>query len=173
LHIDHAAFFGAVIFIGVAFCAPVCGFWYQRSDNKKVMLRSLTACACLLFTGILYLPMSISWIFPAMLLLGAFSCVYVLSFGLIPEVVPCHLRGAAVGLVNMGSMVIGAPILQPAIGWWLRRAPQNPEAILAHYQQSLCVLSIGLLIGLVLVSWLPVPRKQREENSFVDIMTRS
>jgi MFS family permease len=168
LAVDHAALLGSAIFIGVAICAPACGAWYARSNNKKFILRSLTLGACLLFTALLFLPIAISMILPAMLLLGAFSSVYVLSFGLVPEVVPDHLRGAGVGLVNMGAMLIGAPILQPAIGWWLRVAPQNPTAILAHYQQALSVLSIGLLVAVMLVTWLPVPKADLKEEPLVD-----
>lgn len=168
LPVAQAAFYGSAIFIGVAVCAPFCGAWYARSQNKKFILRSLTTAACLLFTLILYAPMTTLMILPAMLLLGAFSCVYVLSFGLVPEVVPEYLRGAAVGLVNMGAMLIGAPILQPAIGWWLRVAPQNPAAILHHYQQSLSVLSIGLFVAILLVSWLPVPQAEPEEESVIE-----
>jgi MFS family permease len=166
LPIASAAFLGSAIFIGVAVTAPFCGAWYARSSNKKSILRSLTAGAFLLFTGILYLPMATAVILPAMLLLGAFSSVYVLSFGLVPEVVPQHLRGAGVGLVNMGAMLIGAPILQPAIGWWLRVAPQNSAAILAHYQQALSILSVGLFVAIALVSWLPVPQAEPEEDQF-------
>lgn len=157
MSVSHAGHLGAVIFYGVAICAPACGGWYARSSNKAFILRALTLSACVLFTAVLYLPMGAPVILPAMLLLGAFSSVYVLSFGLVPEVVPAHLRGAGVGLVNMGAMLIGAPILQPAIGWWLGVGPKNQATVLLHYQEALSLLSVGLLVAVILVSWLPVP----------------
>lgn len=173
LPVDQAAFLGSVIFFGVAICAPACGAWYARSQNKKFILRTLTLCTCVLFSALLFLPLSVPMILPVMLLLGAFSSVYVLSFGLVPEVVPDKLRGAGVGLVNMGAMLIGAPILQPAIGWWLRGAPQNPVAILTHYQQALSVLSVGLFVAVILVTWLPVPCANKTSGSALDVVVEN
>ena len=160
--VDHAALLGAAIFMGVAACAPFCGAWYARSENKPFILRFLTISACAVFTALLYAPLRLSMVLPMMALLGAFSSVYVLSFGLVPEVVPESLHGAGVGLVNMGAMLIGAPLLQPAIGWWLRLAEKTPAALLHHYQQALSVLSIGLVVAVLLVSWLPVPQSRAE-----------
>lgn len=167
LPVDRAAFLGSVIYLGVAICAPLCGAYYARTCRKKKMLRSLAFLAGLLFTALLFMPMREAMLAPVMLLLGAFSSVYVLSFGLIPEVVPDRLRGAGAGLVNMGSMLIGAPILQPTIGWWLHVGKQTPQAILTHYQQSFFALAVGLFLAVALVSWLPVAQRETKKDSLL------
>ena len=52
-------------------------------------------------------------------LIGIFSSTYAISFTIVADYVPNRVKGIAMGFTNMLCLSIGAPILQPLIGFLL------------------------------------------------------
>jgi MFS family permease len=51
---------------------------------------------------------------------GLGSASFIICWSLARESVPAHLAGTVAGVINMGVM-LGATVLQPAVGWVLDR----------------------------------------------------
>jgi len=71
----------------------------------------------LLFFPLIFVPqLSPSIIYTLLVMIGMLSSVYVIPFALAKKMAPPGVSATAMGLVNVLSILIGAPILQPLIG---------------------------------------------------------
>lgn len=148
--LNKAAAASSMVLFGSAFGAPALGALSDRFGLRKLPMIISTALVLALMLIVLYVPMSnLLLIFAMLFLLGFFSSAYVLPFAVMRDIMPSHVRGTAMGYTNLMSILIGAPLLQPLIGWILNS--QSPDAIgVVAYQHALTVLPVCLGIGFVL-----------------------
>jgi len=87
---------------------------------------------------------------------GLCSASFIICWSLAKESVPAHLAGTISGVINMGIM-LGATVLQPAVGWMLDRrwegAVQEGVRIysLNAYQAGFGLMMAWILLALVLL----------------------
>ncbi len=154
LNTSHAATISALVFIGTAIGAPLSGYIATHMLNSKsVML--LFAMVCLLcFSYLVYIPpQSIIIVIILMFVLGLSSGAYVLSFTQVKTISNEKNRGCALGFTNMMCIALGAPILQPIIGWLLSH--WAPHTICHHwvpsnYQWGLFPLFVCLVLAVIM-----------------------
>ncbi len=140
ISLGQAADISSMFFIGTAIGTPAIGWLSDRLGTRRLLMIGWTCVTIILFIVILYLPpASMTWMYGLMCILGLFSAVYLLPFAVIRDITPTHMRGTAMGYINMMCILIGSPLLQPLVGWLLH----------SHsYQQALLVFPITLMIAL-------------------------
>ena len=146
--LGHAADASSMIFIGAALGAPFIGWLSGRIGIKRNLMIAWPLIAGIIFCIIAYVPgISMPWMFVLILLLGFFSGVYLLPFAVMRDITPSHMRGTAMGYINMMCILIGSPLLQPAIGWILN---SHAGISLRAYQDAFLVIPASMLIAVVL-----------------------
>ena len=111
----------------------------------------------LLSLTIIYIPEVPIWaMFVLMLLFGFFCSTYALSFALADHYVTHKTKGIAMGFTNMLCIAIGAPIMQPLIGFLLKWssscAPIHRINIYTRHDfaVALGVIPLSLLVSFIL-----------------------
>jgi MFS family permease len=161
---NMAALGSASIFFGTALGLPVWGAWSESMGKRKPVLWIATSLALGLMAILAFGP-KLNWVLLYILLIGIgfVSAVYVLAFALVREQTPRCVRASAMGLTNMMSMVIGAPLLQPVLGWILDIQSQYPS--LAQHQDRLVlrVMFVVLVLAWLFVFFIRETLNQREK----------
>jgi MFS family permease len=151
LSLNVAAAASSMTLFGSALGAPVIGWVSDKLGLRRLPMILSTVLVLALMLIILYVPMSnLPLLFVLLFGLGFFSSAYVIPYAVVRDIVPANVRGTAMGYTNMMCILIGAPILQPLIGWLLNADLNKNIADSAAYQHALGVLPLSLLIGLVL-----------------------
>ncbi|OGO90134.1 MAG: hypothetical protein A3F10_07180 [Coxiella sp. RIFCSPHIGHO2_12_FULL_42_15] len=117
VNIKIAALGSSMLFLGTALGLPVWGFFSEKIQRRKPVMFFATMLSLLFTSGFIYWPhLPLVFVFLVLFLMGFMSAVYVLAFALVREHTSIQVRASAMGLTNMMSMIIGAPLLQPLIG---------------------------------------------------------
>lgn len=169
-----AAWYSAMIFLGVAIGSPLLGY-LVRYVHWRTLLVSTTILSATCSFVIIYLPISL-WLMGTLLLLsGLCAGAYVIAFVCVDRL-PLHTCcGAAVtGTVNALCISIGSLGLQPLIGFLLRvHAPPvdvSAPITIAHglhvltpadYRMALSPLFICTLISIAIIPLMRVPDTRR------------
>ncbi|MES2217403.1 MAG: MFS transporter [Pseudomonadota bacterium] len=149
--LNSAAAASSMVLFGVALGAPVLGGISDRINLRKLPMIVSTAAVLVLMLIIMYVPnINLTLLFLLLFALGFFSAAYALPFAVIREIMPNHVRGTAMGYTNMMCILIGAPVLQPLIGWLLDRELLQTTNVGLAYQHAMLALPVSLAIGLVL-----------------------
>lgn len=151
--LSSAADASAITFLGAAFGAPLLGWLSDHLEQRKSLMIFVTAISLLLTSIILYVPtIPFSYMYFLLFALGVCSGVYVLPFAVMRDITPHHVRATAMGYTNMMCIVIGAPFLQPFIGWILSQKLQVgiSHVVFSQYQCALVVLPMSLFVALIL-----------------------
>ena len=91
-------------------------------------------------------------IYACMFCLGFFAAVYVVPFALIKKYTDVNYRGVAMGFANMMCIILGAPILQPLMGWIISwHHGSNTDSIFA-YSANDCHPAIMLIIAFLILA---------------------
>jgi MFS family permease len=146
--LGQAADASSMIFIGAAVGAPFIGWLSGRLGIKRQLMIIWPLIAGIIFGVIVYMPgVSMPGLFVLIFLLGFFSGVYLLPFAVMRDITPAHMRGTAMGYINMMCILIGSPVLQPSIGWIL-----NAHRVISvsAYQHAFLVILVSTLIAVVL-----------------------
>ena len=148
ISLSAAASASAVIFIGTAFGAPLLGWLSDRIGMRCLLMRLMTFLVCVTLSVILFFP----WIPFALMvillfLLGIFSGIYALPFAVMRDITPSEIQGAAMGFTNMMCILLGAPIFQPIIGWFVRWHAAGAVYSLGDYQYALALLPVSLAVA--------------------------
>lgn len=161
LSLSKATLLCNLVFIGVAFGAPLLGWLDNRLRYRKVlMVGAAFSAATLLFIIIFDSSLPTAAVAGLMLLLGVVSSSYVLNFVIANEVSTPHTRSTSIGITNMFS-VASAPIFQPLIGLILfllsshARQTSIDSYSIVHFQLALSIIPIFVAIAGVLGFWLP------------------
>jgi MFS family permease len=151
LSLNVAAAASSMTLFGSALGAPAIGWVSDKLGLRRLPLILSTVLVLALMLIVLYLPITnLPLLFILLFALGFFSSAYVIPYAVVRDIVPSNVRGTAMGYTNMMCILIGAPVLQPLIGWMLN-ADLNKNIIdSVAYQHALVLLPISLLIGLML-----------------------
>jgi MFS family permease len=149
--LNMAAATSSMGLFGVAFGAPVIGWLSDRFGLRRLPMILSTVVVMLLMLVVLYVPnINIVLMFILFFMLGFSSAGYVLSYAVMRDIVPSHVRGTAMGYTNMMCILVGAPVLQPLIGWLLKDDLVHYADKARAYQHALSVLPVCVGVGLVL-----------------------
>jgi MFS family permease len=149
--LNVAASASAMALVGVALGAPSIGWLSDRFGVRRLPMIISTMIVLVLMLIVLYVPaIPLVTMFGLLFALGFFSSAYVLPFAVMRDIMPAHVRGTAMGYTNMMSIMIGAPIIQPFIGWMLNSELSHTTNQAAAYQHALVVLPVCLALGCVL-----------------------
>ena len=135
--------------------------------NIKLVLRSGTLASVVFLAWYIYFPPQEIELAYLILFLVGFSCsVYQLAFGIVAENVPKNVQSTAGGVTNMLCMV-GAPILQPLIGFALTLSQggvmDGYETYgVDQYRSAFIVLMLCLAFAFW-VSWFVFPNVQENK----------
>ncbi len=151
-----AAAASSMVFWGAALGGPVAGWITGYFATRRKVMQLGTVLVLLLSLVIFYCPnVPLSWMFVALFGLGFFCGVYVLMFSVVCDIVPANLRGTAMGYTNMMCILLGAPIVQPFIGWLLKiQQGSHLNGITANfsindYRTAFIIFPVGILIALL------------------------
>lgn len=153
-----------MVFIGVVLAGPLVGWLDSRITDRRWLLLSCSLVSAGLIGVIIYVPqLPLPMVMSVMMLLGMFASGYVLTFGIANEIVPRHMRGTSLGLVNALSVGF-APLLQPIIGLVLHLTARsltnvNEYYSIHNYQEALTLIPLLILIAGILTKWMPVKEK--------------
>jgi MFS family permease len=153
----QAASLTSLLMICWAAASPVFGWLSDRLGRRKPLMILGQLLAGLGWALIFFVP----GLSPALLTLltaatGLCSASFIICWSLAKESVPAHLAGTISGVINMGIM-LGATVLQPAVGWMLDRrwegAVQEGVRIysLSAYQAGFGLMMAWILVALVLL----------------------
>jgi len=114
-----AAAAASLVLIGFGVASPFVGWWSDRIGRRKGPMLAGASVALAAVAALVYAPgISVVAAYSLCLLYGTASSVFVLAFATGREHGPADAAGAALGLVNMTIMTVGA-VFQPLIGWLL------------------------------------------------------
>ena len=163
MHLLLAAKLASVLFVGAALGGPWWGWLVELTGwFKQLMLLASIASCILLVLFLLYPSMPMGFLYVDLALLGFFSAIYVLPFVIVRKQIRPESRGVALGFVNMMCILIGAPVVQPLIGWMLQRSATTqlagPKAVydLSYYVHVLWILPVCCLLAALLVGLIRV-----------------
>lgn len=133
----------ALIFIGAAIGTLISAYISNRSSIKFTKI--LFSCSALvIFSIILFIPISYIAMNVLLFILGISSGSYILSFSSVEKLVPPNIKGLAMGFTNMVIVAIGGPILQPIIGIIINKKI-NHSSIACHFSVNINIYQIALL----------------------------
>jgi MFS family permease len=151
LSLNVAAAASSMTLFGSALGAPAIGWLSDKLGLRRLPMILSTVLVLGLMLIILYVPITdLPLLFVLLFCLGFFSSAYVIPYAVVRDIVPANVRGTAMGYTNMMCILVGAPILQPLIGWLLNADLNHHMADVLAYRDALDVLPLSLLIGLVL-----------------------
>jgi MFS family permease len=149
----HAASLTSLLMICWASASPIFGGLSDRLGRRKPLMILGQIMAGLGWALVLLAP----GLSPVLLTIltaatGLCSASFIICWSLAKESVPAHLAGTISGVINMGIM-LGATVLQPAVGWVLDRHWEG--AILEGvriYSLSAYQAGFGLMMGWILIA---------------------
>ncbi len=157
LSLGLAASASSMVFLGIALATPIIGWLADTFIHvrRKLML-GCTVAALIVLSITLYCP-HLTFIL-LLILLFLFGCCissYIISFAMVREITAPESRATAMGFTNMMSIAIGAPVLQPLIGYFLKGSgsansvansiPFNTQ----NFQHAFLILPVCLIIALI------------------------
>ena len=146
-----AAFLMSLLLLGWAFGAPSAGWLSDQLGRRKpiliagcVMVSALLS--VLIFMPVLPLPVTVA----VMVFIGVAGGTMTSCFALVRDVMPDHLTGAAIGIVNSLTVASGA-VLQPVVGLLLDLLAEAGPAsyTAASYQLAFLAILVTALAGLL------------------------
>lgn len=152
--VKYAAFASSMVFIGIAIGGPVTGWFSDRIGRRKPVIIAGSFLTLGVLLVILYVPISFFTMTILLLLLGLLCSEYVLAFAIGREITPPSVRGTGMAFINLLSIILGAPLLQPLIGYLLE-LNSNGQTLpnlfpLYDYKIALAVLPACVFIALIL-----------------------
>lgn len=148
------------VWIAVAVGSPLGGWWSDRIGQRCLPLVVFYSVGFVASLMLIYCHFPNNYtLYLVLFLFGLTSAAQPITFGLISDIAPKHIMGAAVGFNNM-CVIAGATILQPLVGyllhtnWHHRMLDHAPYYELTNYQHALMVLPIVSLMGLFAAKFL-------------------
>ena len=154
----EAALLTSTMLVAWALGGPLLGTASQRLGRRKPLYVASCAAALAGWSVFVFLPpLPMPALLALLIVLGFCSGNIIIGFAFIKESVPARLTGTASGLINTGVMM-GAMVLQPAVGWMLDRHWQGTQEggvrlyDLAAYQAGFALLLGWVAVSLILIS---------------------
>lgn len=159
--LTHAASASSTMFLGAGLGAPMIGYLSDRIGKRclPMILATLIALGLSLII-IYYPPSSIITMSFLIFLMGISCCAYVIPFALAKDIIRPEVQGTAMGFTNMMCIAMGAPVLQPLIGWLLKF--EDPDAVstkeilfsIHDYHYAFAIIPIVFILGLICVFFI-------------------
>lgn len=169
--VDLSALVASTYFLGGCIGTLALGWMSVYVTKRRPIMLWGVLISFFLSLSIIYIPNIPLWMmFVLMLLFGFFCSSYALSFALANRYVSQKAKGVAMGFTNMLCIAIGAPILQPLIGFLLKWSSDSEQMnrlkVYTHhdYSVALSVIPICLLIAFIL-SFFVVEAPQSGKHS--------
>ncbi len=147
----------SLIFAGWAITGPVIGWLSSKMGRRKPLMLISALLSLLLFSSILYLPVTKNTLFMLMFLFGVCNTGLVLAYASATEINSRRVAGTSLAIANMMSILIGA-LFQPLIGFLMDFfATLNPTSNgynSTDLQYAMTILPGCLLIALFLVPFI-------------------
>lgn len=155
----NTAFVISMVYVGIALASPVIGYLANRIGCSFIMTVGAFISLCLFSVVIFYPNLSLPVLAVLLFLLGMCASTYQLSFAVINGTCPIQVQAAGFGIINMLTMM-GAPLLQPIIGFWLS-IRQNGAVFdgfeiytLSDFRTVLSVLPMCMFVACMTGFWL-------------------
>ena len=145
-----AASIVSIGYLGAAFGGPFLGWLSDHIKRRKIILTVSSFFAFFLLIGLIYWDTHIIWMYIFSFFLGVTMSAYVIPFAIIGEILPAEVKGKAMGFTNSLTLLIGAPILQPLIGHFLKHASKPQEIAIEKFNTALAFLPLALAVAFIL-----------------------
>ncbi len=139
-----AAVASATLFIGAAIGNPFLGWLSDRWGKRRILMQIGSVLAATVILLLLLVHFSMVVVFMLLFFIGFFAAGYVIAFAMVSDTIDITLKATALGFVNMLSIFLGAPILQPIIGKILQISHNN-------FSLALMLLPISFLLSFSLL----------------------
>jgi len=153
----QAAFLTSLLMICWASASPVFGWLSDRLGRRKPLMILGHILAGIGWALVLFAPgLSPGQLTALTAATGLCSASFIICWSLAKESVPVNLSGTISGVINMGIM-LGATVLQPAVGWMLDRRWEGAvlDGVRLYsrdaYQAGFGLMMAWILIALVLL----------------------
>ena len=153
----EAASLASLLMIAWAAASPVFGWLSDRMGRRKPLMIAGHALAGVGWAFIFFAPgLPVGLLTLLMTATGICSASFIICWPLAKESVPAGRAGTISGVINMGIM-LGATVLQPAVGWMLDRRWEGAvrEGVrvysLAAYRAGFWLMMGWILAALVLL----------------------
>jgi MFS family permease len=153
----QAASLTSLLMICWASASPVFGWLSDRMGRRKPLMVAGHVLAGIGWAFILFAPGLPVWLLTLLAAAtGVCSASFIICWSLAKESAPVHLAGTVSGVINMGIM-LGATVLQPAVGWMLDQRWEGAvsEGVriysLSAYQAGFWLMMGWILAALVLL----------------------
>ena len=122
ISIELSALIASMFFIGACFGTLTLGWASVYITRRKPIMLTASFIAFLFSLSVIYIPgIPLPLMFILVLLFGYFCSSYALCFALAGHYVSKEKKGVAMGFTNTLCIAFGAPILQPLIGYLLKK----------------------------------------------------
>ncbi|WP_367608195.1 MFS transporter [Legionella sp. W05-934-2] len=138
-----SGFVSSMVFIGIAIGGPTNAWLSQRYAIRRQVLILFAAITAILFSIMLFLPLSYGWMIIVCIFLGFFSSTYIQIFAVVKEGATKETQGASLATANM-ILMSSAPILQSLTGWILSKQ--------ISYEHTFLIINV-LLYMAILFAW--------------------
>ncbi|MBU2227995.1 MAG: MFS transporter [Proteobacteria bacterium] len=159
----------STLLICYAVGAILLGMLSDRIGLRKPVMFAGSAVSLLCWIPILFFPKLPYELLIALVIIEGLSAGSVtLGFAFLKETVPARFAGTVSGIYNMGS-ILGAMILQPAVGWLLDRHWQGILAggvriyDLAAYRSGFILIIAFSVLAVLLIGFTTETRCRQEE----------
>ncbi len=175
LGLNTAAFASSMIFFGAVVGNPLAGWLSDYIGKRKPVMWLGTSGLLITFIIMLFTPkIPLVLMITILFLQGLCAACYVIPFAVVSDITPVKVRGTAMGFVNMMVILIGAPFLQPLIGYLLEA--DNYHALSLHaqnlfsvhdYKMALLVFPLCFLLALILLLFVKETRIEHNVDMLV------
>lgn len=165
IKLDVAAAASSMLFLGTAIFAPIIGIVSNWMGRRKPLMYIGSIIGLFAVLSIIYFPPTrLTWMFSLLFILGASCSTYVVPFAIAREITKPNVRATALGFTNMMTIIIGAPLLQPLVGYILHAESyknmlgQVEHFTVANYQSAFIGLPIALVFAIIITIFIKETR---------------
>lgn len=153
--LNQATIISTMLLLGAGLSCPLFGKLSTFFSQRKPLMHASCFSTLLLLLTILFQPMQNAFYLGFLMFATGLCCgSYLLSYTIANELTPPQARSTATGFTNTLAMIT-APLFQPLIGFFLDISKTGTTLTLENYQFALLVVPLAVLLGNLLVFFLP------------------
>jgi len=137
-----------MVFLGAAFGAPLLGWLADRGMNANGVMVICAFGSAGLFMVLLLNLLPVACYYPLLFVLGLLASAYILPFIMVKRWLQGEALCMGLAFTNTVSVMIGALLCQPLVGWLIGR---SAEINTATYQQVLVLFPAGIVFAGVMI----------------------
>ncbi|HLD16487.1 MAG TPA: MFS transporter [Coxiellaceae bacterium] len=151
--------FNSLVFLGWLIGAPLNGWLSDKIKSRRAILINHSLISTILFSIVLYTPMTEFTLASCLFLFGLFSSGQVLVFVVARESTSLKSTATAIGFMNL-LVMLGGMTVQPLVGllldWhWYGVMINNIRVYsMIDYNRALTIIPIALLVTSMMAFWL-------------------